>query len=573
MYRNVYSSSTNRLKAVFIILVTALITNLFANNQEIAPFSAFSLNDTTPQELPTDVIVSHQTSDSLVTIELLLKMNSGVYMYATEENFFKLDIAGTHVGTPTISYPRSEEIINYDNKPVGIYRNGQKITATIPVLSDEWQIEGTIRYQACDSIQCFLPQTVSFNFPRANQSEEITAVLPAESDDASGTVIEQLQEFATIGSEGGFLKSEAFLAFLNNPVGEEKNAFADKSIVAVILLILIGGVALNLTPCILPMIPITLAIIGAGSQARSRSHGFLVGGVYGSAMAFTYGILGVVVVLTGTQFGTLNANPIFNFAIAGLFVILALAMFDVIHIDLTKYRNGIGHGTSPKGQLAPVFFMGIVAALLAGACVAPVVISVVLYSATLYGEGVIAGLLLPFLLGIGMALPWPFAGAGISVMPKPGNWMIAVRNIFGIFILATALYYGYSGIKTVQALQDAKTISDSKGDIPSKIVWNYSLEEALAESKRTNTPVVIDFWATWCKNCTVMEKTTFQDNAVAAKMNSYIPVKFQAENPRDPAIKEILDHFNIVGLPSYVILEPRSESVMNREENPSTSVQ
>ena len=86
--------------------------------------------------------------------------------------------------------------------------------------------------------------------------------------------------------------------------------------------------------------------------------------------------------------------------------------------------------------------MGVVAALLAGACVAPVVISVLLLSARWYGEGMVAGLLLPFLLGLGMALPWPFAGAGLSFLPKPGKWMKWVKYSFGALILLFAVYYG-----------------------------------------------------------------------------------------------------------------------------------
>ena len=87
--------------------------------------------------------------------------------------------------------------------------------------------------------------------------------------------------------------------------------------------------------------------------------------------------------------------------------------------------------------------MGVVAALMAGACVAPVVISVLLLSAHLYGAGMVAGLLLPFLLGLGMALPWPFAGAGLSLLPKPGQWMKWVKYSFGVLILLFAAYYGY----------------------------------------------------------------------------------------------------------------------------------
>lgn len=569
------------LTTMLLLVFTAFFSTVFATNQRNAPLSpgtSFSLGGTEQSNTPTEVTITHKQSDSAVTIELKLTMLDGVYMYATEENFFKLDIAGSNIGEAEISYPPLEEIVNYDGKKVRIYRNGQIITVKIPILSEQWHIDGTLGYQACDSVQCFLPQSIPFQFPR-----EIKKVSEVEShatkDPSSSTsLMEQISEFTTIGTNGGFLKSDTFLSFLEKPAGDEKSAFDNKSLWGIITLILFGGLALNLTPCILPMIPITLSIIGAGSQARSRKQGFLVGGVYGGAMALTYGILGVIVVLTGMQFGTLNASPAFNLAIAGIFVILSLAMFDVIHIDFTKYRNNVGQKDSSKGQLLPAFFMGVVAALLAGACVAPVVISVVLYSATLYSQGVLAGLLFPFLLGVGMALPWPFAGAGLSIIPKPGKWMIAVRNIFGIFILAMALYYGYSAIKPMMEYKKIENASEAKSDLSSKIEWHYSLEEALEESRRTNTPIVIDFWASWCKNCTAMDKTTFQDDAVAAKMNSYIPVKFQAENPNDPATKEILDHFNIVGLPSYIILEPRDleEQALTRtttEEEPENRYQ
>src|SRR5881394_3917307 len=87
--------------------------------------------------------------------------------------------------------------------------------------------------------------------------------------------------------------------------------------------------------------------------------------------------------------------------------------------------------------------MGAVAALLAGACVAPVVIQVVLFSSNLYARGASVALALPFLLGVGMAAPWPIAGAGLAALPKPGAWMVRVKQVFGIFILATAVYYGY----------------------------------------------------------------------------------------------------------------------------------
>ncbi len=156
-----------------------------------------------------------------------------------------------------------------------------------------------------------------------------------------------------------------------------------------------------------------------------------------------------------------------------------------------------------------------------------------------------------------MALPWPLAGAEISFIPKPGSWMVWVRNIFGVFILTIAIYYGYTGIKLFTEFKSAQKESLSVSDSKSKLGWHYSLSKALDKSIKNEKPILIDFWATWCKNCTVMDKTTFKDEKVTKKLNSYILVKYQAEQPSDPDTKKVLEYFKIVGLPSYVILTPK----------------
>jgi thiol:disulfide interchange protein len=332
---------------------------------------------------------------------------------------------------------------------------------------------------------------------------------------------------------------------------QQTGMFEGKGPLAILLLVFLGGLALNLTPCVLPMIPINLAIIGAGSQSGSRGRGFLLGGVYGGAMAIVYGVLGTVVILTAGSFGTLNSSPWFNTIIAVLFVVLGLAMFDVFSIDLSRYAGTAGT-QGRRGSFALAFGMGAVAALLAGACVAPVVLQVVLFSSDLYARGTSIALGLPFLLGIGMAIPWPFAGAGIAALPRPGAWMVRVKQAFGVIILATAAYYGYEAFglfrsSTVVAAAQT-TVKDG---------WYHSLPDALAAAKAEGKPVFIDMWATWCKNCFVMDATTFQDQAVRASLDKYVKVKFQAEDPETQPAKALMERWDTVGLPTYVILSPR----------------
>jgi thiol:disulfide interchange protein len=306
------------------------------------------------------------------------------------------------------------------------------------------------------------------------------------------------------------------------------------------------------------MIPINLAIIGAGAQAGSRVRGFLLGGIYGAAMALVYGVLGVIVILTAGTFGTLNSSPWFNLGIAVLFVALALAMFDLITIDFSGLSSGMRVTDSSRGTIVLAFSMGAIAALLAGACVAPVVIQVVLFSSNLYAAGTTAALALPFLLGIGMATPWPLAGAGIAALPKPGAWMVRVKQVFGVLILATAAYYGYEAYSLfANRWVDGSAVTSSVQE-KLKAGWHNSLTEGLAIASRDHKPVLIDMWATWCKNCLTMDKTTLEDPAVMAALDHYVKIKFQAEDPDRQPAKGIMKRFAAVGLPTYAILRPKT---------------
>ena len=195
--------------------------------------------------------------------------------------------------------------------------------------------------------------------------------------------------------------------------------------------------------------------------------------------------------------------------------------------------------------------MGAVSALLAGACVAPVVISVLLLATTSYQQGKLLGLLYPFVLGVGMALPWPFAAGGLSFLPKPGQWMVRIKYGFGILIFGFALWYGWLGWNLTRSNTigvSARGAGDSVDD----------LRAALKLSQATGKPVFVDFWASWCKNCEAMEQTTFRDEEVRRRLQNFQVVHFDAERLNDPAIKLVLDDFGVLGLPAFIVL--RSEN-------------
>jgi thiol:disulfide interchange protein len=428
-----------------------------------------------------------------------------------------------------------------------------------------------VQYWGCNDEVCFIPQTKVVELsavedvPVVEEVPVVDVAKPAEVVLTDWQI--ELDDFEVVATEVGYRKASAFIDFLKSAESgkEDKGvsgfklfltdpvAFVRESgLVLTVLFILIGGLALNLTPCVLPMIPINLAIIGAGAQAGSKSRGFALGATYGLGIALVYGLLGAVIVLTGSRFGTIQANPWFNLVIALIFVALALAMFDVIHIDFSRFQSKMGSGDQKHGPFVVALTMGSVAALLAGACVAPVVIAVLLL-ATSVGP---VGLILPFVLGFGMALPWPFAGAGLSFLPKPGKWMEYVKYGFGVGIIFFALYYGHLSYRAFRPV-DITEHGDVKGHLVVDGTTNEGLAEALQTAKATGTPVFIDFWASWCKNCLAMDKTTFKDEAVKARLKKYTFIKYVAEDFDHDGTKAVMDHFSVQGLPTFIVLNAK----------------
>ena len=481
----------------------------------------------------------------------------------------------------------------YEDRDRDVYTNDFALIyrVTGPVVTG---LTLRVQYQGCNDTTCFFPQDRLFPLepgPTGASAERAPDLAsppswPPPPATAPGDWRAFGDVLAPTGQAAGYLGTSEFMGFLDTaqygrapsvPVRQTLAArfkagmalfganpvefFQRFGVIWTLLLILAGGLLLNLTPCVLPMIPVNLAILGVGAQGSSRLRGFGLGAAYGFGIALVYGGLGLVVVLTGSTFGALNSMPWFNAVMALIFVMLGLAMFDVIHIDFTRFQSAGGSATR-RGSYGAAVGVGGLSALLAGACVAPVVIAVLVLSGNLYAGGSTLGLALPFVLGLGMALPWPLAGAGLAFLPKPGAWMTWVKYGFGVFILALALYYAavaWRAWRKPQAVasDEAGVLHVSADGGPA--AW----AEVARQAKASGKPVFVDFWATWCKNCEAMEATTFRDPVVRARLAGFVWVKCQAERPNDPVAAETLAHFGVKGLPTYVMLKPKLDSIGN----------
>ena len=369
------------------------------------------------------------------------------------------------------------------------------------------------------------------------------------------------------------------------------------------LLFCIGfGILLDLTPCVLPMLPIVSAMAAGGSN-KSKGQVIVQNLSYSLGLCCTYTLLGLLFAAAGASLQGILQHPIFLLALSLLLVVCALGTVDIIKLQLpqalnAKLQNTASHYT--KGSLASAFILGIVSALIASPCTSAPLAGALLY--VLKSGDLIKGALAFFAIGVGMSLPLFFIGVfGSRVLKKAGRFsqmikralasllviaaLYLCRNLMPVdiylyalssLIFAAIIYIGYERIldreKNVQFFpavllfagayfisEAVYTINGSPSpNVPhieqSKVFTKLNSLEEL-NNTYADKKIFLDFTAAWCTNCQVMEKSVFNTQDFAAWTNDYVRLQFDITDTNDPKVKAMLEHFKIFGVPYFVVLE------------------
>ena len=398
-------------------------------------------------------------------------------------------------------------------------------------------------WSMCLGDVCLVPETKEFAVSgdaAASPGSVSVAGTPAEWPEA-------------VRSSFAYMDAGEFAGFLS---GEEQQGnplvriFGTWGYFALALVVFFCGAALNLTPCVLPMVPVNIAIMGLGaSGVVSRAGAWLTGCCFGAGIMAAWGTLGVLASAGILAFGGLRSFVFFNYAVALLFFVLGLACFDVIRVDFSSLGRRLGtagrrrdSGRAARFSLA--FGLGAASAVMSGACVAPVLVWTLVLAATLSHEGrPVAGAILPFILGAGMGAPWPFVASGIARFPKPGMWMNRVKAVFGILFMLFAVRYA----------AEALPWGGPRGGDGEQ--WFTDAAAAFAESGSSGKPILLYFTAQWCTVCRDMERTTFSDSEVASAMERFVPLKIDCTDTSSQPAASLMQKYGVSGFPFFAVLD------------------
>jgi len=377
------------------------------------------------------------------------------------------------------------------------------------------------------------------------------------------------------------------------------NAIESGNFGLALALIFVAGLATSLTPCVYPMIAITVSVFGA-QQAKTRAQGALLSTVFVLGIAALFTPLGLFAATTGGLFGSLLSSPVVLLGLAMLFVLLAASMFGAFELDLPLgLKNKLARvgGIGIKGA----FLLGLVCALVAAPCTGPVLGFLLTWVGTT--GNLLFGAVSLFVYAVGLGLLFWLVGTFSVNLPKSGAWLEWIRSAFGVVMLVTAIYYlrnlipGFSSLvertssflisvlgalfagialgaihlsftdssiarRCRKSVGIALTVFGLVGLIGylespppgAKIEWREDYHTARTHARQQKRPLLVDFGASWCAACSELDRLTFSDPKVVREARRFVAVRIDLSPGSDSEEKRnILAAYRHVGLPLLVL--------------------
>ncbi len=372
------------------------------------------------------------------------------------------------------------------------------------------------------------------------------------------------------------------------------------------------GLLSSLSACVYPLIPITTALFGAG-QVKNWAQGFMLSGIYVAGMSLTYVVLGITAALTGSVFGAYLGNPWVIALFATMFFYLGFAFAGLLPLPLPNFADKMQ--VKKNAGIGYPLVLGIVSGFIAAPCTAPLfgALLIDIAAEAAKNESILPGVSQALAFSLGMGLPFLLIGGFALKLPKPGNWLNAVKVIGGIVLLAAGFHYAEDLIKPFPdpsmavglafvglflvvfftILAEPMVYSEKESSMKKikktgylaiagfglfllttplagvlsgqeeragAMEWRVTVSEGLRDARSTRGYIIIDFWADWCHSCHEMEKHLFHSEEFEAfvKANNITLVRLNADLDENGPVAS---RYDVRGLPTLVITDSKGEMI------------
>jgi thiol:disulfide interchange protein DsbD len=475
---------------------------------------------------PADAVfkLSVNASDpNTMTLHWLIK--PGFFLYKTQIKITTQDQNVLELLPPAL--PKAQKKIDNQGKTLLIYRHKLRVPLSI-LGKNPGEIVLDVHYQGCsDDGFCYPPQTSPIKLTIDAQLALVNATLET-------TPLSEPSAQAPLAS------------------GTDPFAHHHWSIT---LLIFLGlGLLLSFTPCVLPMIPVLSGIIVGHGKPMSTRHAFLISLSYVLSMSLTYAFVGAVVAQLGQNLQVIMQTPWVTVLFSLLFVALALAMFNVYELRLpVKWQAALARRSyhQAHGSYLGAAIMGVLSTLILSPCVTAPLIGALSYIART--GNVLLGISALFALGFGMGIPLLLIGTSLGKwLPHAGRWMNIIKILFGVLLLAMAGDLISRVLPSLSSNQSTAVV----------VTTQEQVRAALNDARLQGKPVVLDFYADWCRSCKIMEKKLHQDAEVQNALKSLVILKVDI-TANDAQSKALLNQYGVIAPPTFLFLNTKGQELVN----------